>query len=135
MLALWVALIGTASADCMSGSLSVFPASGTALPAKGQIVLEAYGTERAAVEALMPEDLALVQGKQRIDLRVFKTFHGSFTDDQAVLVPQTAPGPGPWRSRASRSPSGRAASTPSPHGRSMRSTPSRPLGAAPRRSS
>ena len=54
----------------MSGSLSVSPQAGAELPSMGQMVLQAYGSERAILEGLRAGDLTLVNGSKRIVLGV-----------------------------------------------------------------
>lgn len=93
---IWVVLMTSAMADCMSGSLSAWPAVGAELPADGEVLVQAYGTERATLEKLGDDGFALVQGSDRIALKRVETLHGSFSDDQAVLAPAEAPGPGAW---------------------------------------
>ncbi len=89
-------LLSTASADCMSGMLTVWPQAGASVPSTSQVMLQAYGTDRPLLKKLGKGDAALVQGNQRIDLDVREALHGSFMDDQLVLVPERAPDAGLW---------------------------------------
>lgn len=96
MLLLALSLLTPAHADCMAGSLSVWPPANAAIPAGGQVVLHAYGSERPRLGALHRGDVVLVQGDRQIPLTPVGGHHGSFMDDQALFVPAEPPGPGSW---------------------------------------
>ncbi len=89
-----LALMSIASADCMSGNLSVWPAAGTELPASGQLVVQAYGSDRPKLSKA--RSYALVSGDQRVDLKIGNRLHGSFSDDQQLLTPRNPVPPGKW---------------------------------------
>lgn len=94
MLLTVIALMSSASADCMSGSLSVSPPPNTELPAAAQVVVQAYGSDRPTLAKSTSFQLA--RGGEHIDLERVAQLHGSFMDDQLVLTPERAPGAGSW---------------------------------------
>jgi len=85
MLALLTTL---AFADCMSGSLTVSPDVGTAVPTRGELVVHAYGTERAQLADLTEADVALrTSDGTVVDVEFVAQHRGSFSDAQLVLRP------------------------------------------------
>lgn len=87
-------LFQTAFADCAAGSLSVMPAIGDAIPERPELVVHAYGTERAKLADLGPDDLSLRTSKGSMPLEVVAHHRGSFSDDQLVLRPKGPLPPG-----------------------------------------
>lgn len=80
-----LALPAAASADCAAGSVGVWPSPDRPLDARGRLVLDAYGADRAWVRDIARHRPRLEGAGAAIPLEVVQTYEGAFETTQVVL--------------------------------------------------